>query len=278
MSKQKRFEKCFQGALRLSAEDHPKVVLMSDCHRGTGTWADNFIRNRPIYTAALKFYYSRDFTYIELGDGDELWENRRFGDVYNTHREIYALLHQFHCAGRLFMLYGNHDRVKEKSAYVWKGLNPAIPFYESIILEGNNIPPVYMFHGYQGDLINDRLWKVSRWMVRYLWRPLEIRGFKDPTSAAKNYTKVRRIEEDFIRYSCEKSCILAAGHTHKPTLLKSGCGMYFNCGSCIHPEAITAIEIQEDRASLVKWSICSNPDMSLFVCREVLKEMPLSSP
>ena len=80
----RRIKKSFTKALHISIEDHPKIVIMSDCHRGTGTWADNFLKNRPIYTAALKHYYSRNFTYIELGDGDELWENRRFSDVFHT--------------------------------------------------------------------------------------------------------------------------------------------------------------------------------------------------
>ncbi len=278
MSKQKRFEKSFKKALHLSLEDHPKIVIMSDCHRGTGTWADNFIHNRPIYTAALKYYYNSGFTYIELGDGDELWENRRFSDVYKTHQEIYQLLHQFHNSRRLFMLFGNHDRIKENSAYVWRGLSPAIPFYEAVILHGKDVPPIHMFHGYQGDLINDQLWKASRWLVRYLWKPLELRGIKDPTSTAKNYTKVRQIEEDFIDYSCQKKCILIAGHTHKPTLLKTDCGMYFNSGSCVHPESITAIEIQSGTASLIKWSICSRQDMSLYVCRETLNHLSITSP
>lgn len=92
MSNYNRIEKSFSKALRLSYNVLPKLVIMSDCHRGTGTWADNFLRNRPIYTAALKHYYQENFTYIELGDGDELWENRRFADVYNTHQEIYQIL------------------------------------------------------------------------------------------------------------------------------------------------------------------------------------------
>lgn len=275
MSRQKRIQKSFAKAIKLSAEDHPKIVIMSDCHRGTGTWADNFLHNRPIYTAALKHYYNSGFTYIELGDGDELWENRRFADVYRTHREIYEIFHHFHNAGRLFMIFGNHDRCKENNAYVWRGLTPSIPFYESIIVQGHGSLPIYLFHGYQGDLINDRLWRLSRWLVRYLWKPLELRGFRDPTSAAKNYTKVRKIEEDFISYSCREKCVLGAGHTHKPTLMKTDCGAYMNSGSCVHPEAITAIEIQARKASLIKWSVCSSPDMSLYVCREVLKEMNL---
>ena len=273
--KTKRIQKSFRRALHISAEEHPKIVLMSDCHRGTGTWADNFLANRPIFTAALKHYYQKGFTYIELGDGDELWENRRFADVYKTHQEIYQLLEQYHQDGRLFLLFGNHDRVKENGAYVWRGLSAAIPFYESVVIDGLDLPPVCCFHGYQGDPINDQLWKLSRWLVRYLWRPLELRGVKDPTSAAKNYTKVRAIEDRFIRYSCEEKCVLIAGHTHKPTITRTDCGIYMNSGSCVHPCAVTAIELVFPEARLVKWSICSRPDMSLSVCREVLSETTL---
>ena len=273
--KTKRIQKSFRRALHISTEEHPKIVLMSDCHRGTGTWGDNFLANRPIFTAALKHYYQKGFTYIELGDGDELWENRRFADVYKTHQEIYQLLEQYHQDGRLFLLFGNHDRVKENGAYVWRGLSAAIPFYESVVIDGLDLPPVCCFHGYQGDPINDQLWKLSRWLVRYLWRPLELRGVKDPTSAAKNYTKVRAIEDRFIRYSCEGKCVLIAGHTHKPTITRTDCGIYMNCGSCVHPCAVTAIELVFPEARLVKWSICSRPDMSLSVCREVLSETTL---
>ena len=273
--KTKRIKKSFNKALRISAADHPRIVIMSDCHRGTGTWGDNFLANRPLFTAALKHYYQNGFTYIELGDGDELWENRRFSDVYHTHREIYDLFEKYHQMGRLFLLFGNHDRIKENSAYVWRGLSAAIPFYESVIIDGLDMPPICCFHGYQGDLINDRLWKLSRWLVRYLWRPLELRGIKDPTSAAKNYTKLRTTEERFIRYSCRQQCVLIAGHTHKPAIMETGCGIYMNSGSCVHPSAITAIELAFPAARLVKWSVCSRDDMTLSVCREVLTEINL---
>lgn len=271
-----RIRKSFDHALHLSMTDHPRIVIMADCHRGCGTWADSFLNNRPIFTAALKYYYSNQFTYIELGDGDELWENRRFTDIYHTHREIYDIFYEFHQRDRLFMVFGNHDRIKENSAYVWNtpGSQP-IPFYESIIIDDGLQVPLFMFHGYQGDFLNDQAWKFSRWLVRYLWRPLELRGVKDPTSAAKNYTRLLHTEDRFIRYSCLENCIVITGHTHKPTLMQTDCGMYFNCGSCVHPNTITAIELSPGKALLVKWSICSHSDLSLYVCREILKEMPI---
>ena len=275
MKRIKQFKRVFANAPHLSASDHPRIVLMSDCHRGTGTWADSFLSNRPIYTAALKYYHQKKFTYIELGDGDELWENRRFIDIYRTHKEVFQLFQAFHDDGRLFLLYGNHDRIKAASASFWNGTPYEFPFYEALIIDYDTGPDLYLFHGFQGDLINDRLWKLSRHLVRNLWRPLELHGVKDPTSAAKNYTKKREIENDFITFSCENQCILAAGHTHKPTLMKTDCGFYMNSGSCIHPGAITAIELRPSSATLVKWSICSKKDMSLYVCRERIKELSL---
>jgi len=278
MSKRlKKIESAFAHAIHISSKIHPKVVLVSDCHRGNGSWTDSFLPNRPIYTAALKYYFQKNFTYIELGDGDELWENRKFIDIYRTHREVFSLFHEFSRENRLFLLWGNHDRIKETESDFWKHTPFQFPFYETLIIETDSVPDLYLFHGHQGDRINDTFWKVSRSLVRHLWRPLELRGFRDPTSAAKNYTKKRKIEEDFVRYSCDAHCILAAGHTHKPTLTRTDCGMYFNSGSCVHPGAITAVELDfvTKKAVLVKWSVCSRKDMTIYVCRERLKELPI---
>lgn len=275
MNRTKAIKKAFDKALHISFADHPRIVLMSDCHRGTGSWADSFLQNRPVYTAALKYYAQKGFTYIELGDGDELWENRRFLDIYRTHREVFQLFLDLAKENRIFLLYGNHDREKEKGLFLQKGVAFPLPFYESIIVEDETGTDLFLIHGYQGDFINDRCWKLSRTLVRHLWKPLELRGVKDPTSAAKNYTKKREIEEAFIDFSCQNRCILAAGHTHKPTLMHTDCGIYINSGSCVHPGAITAVEIRSQTATLVKWSICSRKDMSLSVCRERLKTLPL---
>ena len=63
--------------------------------------------------------------------------------------------------------------------------------YEGIILENeyNNKQRIFLIHGHQGDLINDRLWKLGRFLVRYIWKPLEIWGLNNSTRAAKNYKK-----------------------------------------------------------------------------------------
>ena len=254
-----RIKRAYNKATHIKVDAAQGLVIISDCHRGSGTWADNFLPNRPIYIAALKYYYQKNYTYIELGDGDELWENRSFEEIRKTHSEVFSLFSLFARDNRLFLIHGNHDKVLARDGRK-----------EALIIERAKTP-LFMIHGHQGDLINDSLWQLSRWLVRYLWKPLELRGFRNPTSAAKNNVKLRKAEARYMKFSCDNHCILIAGHTHRPMLsVDEKCGMYFNSGSCVHPGAITAIEILGDMATLVKWSICARDDMSLYICREII--------
>ena len=63
--------------------------------------------------------------------------------------------------------------------------------------------------------------------------------------------------------------ILITGHTHRP-VLGSKDSLYFNTGSCVHPRCITCIELVHRELSLVKWTLSTKPDRTLFVAREVL--------
>lgn len=69
-----RLNRAFKKAKKLPLNETSKYVLFSDCHRGDNSFADDFARNRKIYHFALSQYLQKDFTYIELGDGDELWK------------------------------------------------------------------------------------------------------------------------------------------------------------------------------------------------------------
>ena len=68
----RRISNAFEGALRLPLCPCSKYILLSDCHRGVGNANDNFLSNEYLYLAALQHYFRRGFTYLELGDGDEL--------------------------------------------------------------------------------------------------------------------------------------------------------------------------------------------------------------
>ena len=146
------FQKHLRGALKLPLSDNSKYVLFSDCHRGVGTSNDNFLKNQHLYFAALQHYYQNNFTYIELGDGDELWENRSFNRILEIHSNVFWLLSQFYYQKRLYLIYGNHDIVKQNSSFAtlkckiyycdatqcYLPLFPGITFQSGIILWDKN--------------------------------------------------------------------------------------------------------------------------------------------
>lgn len=285
MSALKRLTEIFKSAKIIDFDDTTKIVLMSDCHRGDGSWADDLARNENVYYSALNYYYKNDYTYIELGDGDELWENNDFSVITEAHNDTFMLLQKFYKQKRLYMIYGNHDMVKKNRSFVKKELccffdehlkkcfplfNQMVP-YESLVLRhsrtGNK---VFLIHGHQVDFLNDRLWKFARFLVRHLWRHLESLGFNDPTSAAKNNNKKSSVESILTAWAQKEKQMLIAGHTHRPVFPNTGEPLYFNDGSCVHPRCITAIEIVEGRISLVKWCIRSTQDSLLSVRKIVL--------
>lgn len=282
MSADRRLNSAFAKAPVLPLSYTSRYVLFSDCHRGCGTHNDNFLKNQNIYFAALKYYYSHGYTYIELGDGDELWENRSFDAIKSIHNNTFWLLSRFYKEDRLLMLYGNHDIVKKNPGYTRRNcssypcsscpdepLFPGIVFYPGAVLKstvcGNEL---YLTHGHQADFFNSVLWRTARFLVRYVWRPLESVGFLDPTSAAKNNTKKKKTENRLSLWARKNGCILITGHTHRPMLHSPV--SYCNTGSCVHPRCVTCIEIEYMRISLVKWTLGTRPDRTLFVAREVL--------
>ncbi len=68
-----------------------------------------------------------------------------------------------------------------------KDLLNRLSFDEGIILEVDGFDKnILLIHGHQADFFNYVLWKWSRFLVRILWKPLQILGINDPTSPAKN--------------------------------------------------------------------------------------------
>lgn len=286
MSTSARLSQVFATSPVVQFDDTSRIIIMSDCHRGTGSWADDFSGNQNLFFAALYYYYENDYTYIELGDGDELWENRNMEDIINAHSDAFWLMSLLYREERLLMLYGNHDIVKSDPRYIKNrchsfycdsinstmSLFPGIKMLEGLILQYKNTKHrVFLTHGHQGDLINDNLWKLSRFLVRYIWRPLELVGIKDPTSASKNHNKKSTVEKRLMDWSMDNNQMLICGHTHRSVFPIVGDALYFNDGSCVHPRCITGIEIRNGMIALVKWAIMTKPDRTLFVGREILE-------
>lgn len=266
-----RIEAAFKDAQVLNGREHVRIVFFSDCHRGTGTWNDSFLNNKILYQAALNYYWHEGFTYVEIGDGDELWENRSFDLISEIHSDVFSQLDRFYHSGRLYMLWGNHDKVKSKKNFSVKRYGFSPQCYQSVIIKmPHETQDLYVLHGHQADIFNDRLWPLARWMVRYLWKPLELAGFKDPTSAARNYKKSKKVEKRLSGWAEKNRKNIMAGHTHRPVLPPEQAAGYFNTGSCIHPNGITCMELVSGQLSLIKWVLCAGEENALYVCRHVI--------
>jgi UDP-2,3-diacylglucosamine pyrophosphatase LpxH len=285
-----RLTKLLNSSKIIDFDNNSKIVFISDCHRGDDSWKDNLEPNRNLYYAALSYYYENGYTHIEIGDGDELWENRNFLSICESYEEIYKLLYKFYLDNRFYMIFGNHDKIKEnnKASIIIKNLMSEnqfkatslsalqlyekLPIYESLVL--NYLPEnikILVLHGHQGDILSDNLWMVSRFLVRYVWSVLEgVLGFKDPTSPARNYKKRTALEKKILNWISKNNCMVIAGHTHRPYLPKTNDLPYFNDGSCVSPYSISSIEIQSGSIYLVTWRVEINSDKTFFASREII--------
>jgi UDP-2,3-diacylglucosamine pyrophosphatase LpxH len=287
MSSKTRLDRAYQNAKIIDFDDSSKFILFSDCHRGDNSFADDFAKNRNIYYHALKHYFKEGYQYFEVGDGDELWENLSFKSIFNAHQNVYMLLKEFHKTNRLHMIWGNHDMVYRNPDYVKKYLSTYfdpkigeevelfkdIKYYEGIVLKHSvTKQDVFLTHGHQADWWNYLFWKWSRFMVRILWKPLNVMGIADPTSPAKNYKELIKIERKTKKWiAANNNLITIVGHTHRPRFPEVGAIAYFNDGSCVHPRSITGIEIENGEISLIKWEIATKEDGTLQIIKLILE-------
>jgi len=259
-----------------------KLIVMSDMHRGDGSGADDFAKNSLIYRCALEYYLAEGFTYIELGDAEELWENDSFDQIYITHTPVYELLTKFHdpdqAKTRYLKLWGNHDLYWKESEAVYRALFPGIEIHEGIILKNT----ILLIHGHQADpKCCGEAAVVSKFFVHHFWTDLQRCGVRDPTRAALNpglCNEVDRCLHDWANNNDQGITAIIAGHTHRPvfenlSLTERRClesrlktkgieikhqpdRSYYNTGSCVHPLRITGIEITYEeglKLRLVEW-------------------------
>ena len=289
MSSQKRLSRVYSRAKVVPFDDSSKFIFFSDVHRGDNGYADDFAKNRNIYYHALKHYFKEGFVYCELGDGDEMWEHLSFEPLFEAHKNVYFLLRKYHRAKRLHLIYGNHDMVYKNPEFVRKQLstyfNPKdekeeilfddLMFYEGIILKHRESDQeIFLTHGHQADFMNYHGWRFQRFMVRILWKPLQVWGIADPTSPAKNNRELIKIEKRIKRWIVQNRFLMTiTGHTHRPRFPEPGEIPYFNDGSCVHPRSITGIELENGTISLIKWQIATRDDGVLQIVR-----IPLEGP
>ena len=272
---------------RIVFDDRSQYVFMSDLHRGDNSAGDEFGQNRHIYYHALQYYFHDGFTYVEAGDGDELWETVHYEYIRSSHAEIFQLLKKFNDDNRLIMIYGNHNIQISDPEYVKKNMTnnfdefldreveilPGLKPVEAVVMEYEKTgQEIFVCHGHQGQLLNDQLWFISFVFCRFFWRYLHRLGFNYAANPAKNRYKRAKMEKAMSKWLETKgNLMLICGHTHRSRLPQPGQPRYFNIGCGIHPRGITCIEIVFGEIALVSWSMHARRDGMLYIKRTVIK-------
>ncbi len=281
-----RLLKAYESGIKVPFNNKDKIIFFSDIHRGDNSISDEFAHNQNIYYHALNHYFQNGYTYIEVGDGDELWEHSKFKHIRGAHSDVYCLIREFYIQDRFWMLYGNHNMSFKHGHHVKYNLHeffdeykdevsplfPGIEVHESLILTHEETgKEVFVVHGHQGDFINDHIWRIMKFINRHFWHYLHIVGFRNPASPAKNRHKRHKIEKNYTRWIKKYRKMLIVGHTHRPKFPSNGEEPYFNTGSCIFPRSITGLEINEGKIGLVDWRIKPDAEGSLHISKTYLK-------
>ena len=257
----RRLDRAYARAAVVTVDDDARIAVFSDCHRGTNGRSDGFARNKPIFLRALDYYYERGYTFIEAGDGDELWQNRHFHIIREAHRCVFERFHRFYEENRLYLLFGNHDVPGRRGNPTEKD---GIPVHEGVVLRHRSGGrEIFVVHGHQADLVADHLMPLSRMVVRYVARYLRALGMihyqvKDPilaTLTERLEDALSTIEKRLMTWALTRGRITICGHTHRPVVSLPDIAPYFNTGSCVFPGFITGLELENGYIRLVKWVV-----------------------
>lgn len=282
----RRLTNAYNNAYIESFDENSKYIFFSDVHRGDDSISDEFARNQNLLLHALNHYYQKGFVYVEVGDGDELWEYSKFKHIRLAHTDIFVVMKKFFDKGRFIMLYGNHNIYLKNSKYVsenyfefydeynqkrvelFRGLIPQ----EALLLKHRESEQeILIVHGHQGDFMNDQGWMISMFLLRYFWRFMHIVGFENPASPARNLFKRHKVEKAYNKWIEKHKMMLICGHTHRPKFPKVGELPYFNTGCCIRTRGICGIEIENDKITMVDWRIVADSSGVVRVARQVVR-------
>jgi len=184
-----------------------RLLIVSDLHLGNGGSRDDFRRNAPLFEAALRRYYlPAGFALVLNGDIEEL---QRFplAEVRRAWREVFELFAEFRRGAGLFKIYGNHDFVLSLRED---------PFPADELLEGLRLTrdgqSLFVFHGHQASLFQERFMSLSALALRYVATPLGFRSYSTSHDSRRQF----RVERRVYTFASAGKLISLIGHTHRP--------------------------------------------------------------
>lgn len=264
----RRFDRVLATSPEIPFDDSSRIVFFSDCHRGDNGRSDAFKRNASLFLQVLQHYDNNGFSYVEVGDGDELWQNRSLRVIRAAHARVFEMLHRLQQQNRLHLIFGNHD---VSGAHPEQMEKDGMLAREGLVLRHRHTrQSIFVVHGHQADLTSYGAYGMSRFLVRYIWSTMQRVGLarvNTDINRAEGQGRLEkgvglwldseqvRVEQRIREWTVARRQVVICGHTHMPAFSSH----YFNTGTCIYPGYITGLEIQGGEISAVKWTWNNTP-------------------
>ncbi len=211
-----------KGILLALRPDEMPIVIFSDHHKGARDGRDDFGPAEKNYLAALHYYNSRKFYYINLGDSEELWENNIF-TILKHNKATFEMERLFAERNAYCKIYGNHDLYWQNDPFAQIALKKMygrhVDIHTGIVLRVS-LPTgpidILCTHGHQGDAQSDGN-AFSKWFVSNIWGPTQ--AFLDVntnTPACNHENKTLHNQYMYEWSAAQRELVLITGHTHQP--------------------------------------------------------------
>lgn len=243
-----------------------RIIFFSDAHRGDGGREDSFVPNKRLFLHALNHYFHKGYTYVEVGDGDELWKYPDFSRIRRAHHEVFDLLHRFKRENRLHIVTGNHDvRRPEEMETERDGLVSHEAFF---LKHQESEQDLFVIHGHQVDISSSRMHHFSQWFVERFLPLLQRTGMI--TTIARERQQISmpdsfwswlkslkpstcQVEQRLMQWASERRQMIICGHTHVHQFPRNVNVPYFNTGSCLYDKSLTGLELVNGRLQMIRW-------------------------
>lgn len=202
--------------------DTGRFIILSDQHKGAKDLADDFRNTEANFMNALRYYYDEGFTFINLGDCEELWEATP-AQVIEKNRQTLLEEARFHAAGRYHRMYGNHDLEWnyeiQRLLYLKPIFGPKLAVNQGLLLTTTYKEKTYFIflaHGHQGDQRSDGN-AFSKWFVAAIWTPIQRFLEIQVDRLSDSFELVDKHNILMYEWSAtNKDLLFISGHTHKP--------------------------------------------------------------
>jgi predicted phosphodiesterase len=275
-----------------------KFIIFSDQHKGNKDFADDFANCEFNYVTALKYYQYECFSFINLGDSEELWKYTA-EEIIPKNTAAFNAEAAFQQDNKYYKTFGNHDLIWKNKMDVERLLknNFKMPMsvYEGILLKAiinNETLNVFCTHGHQGDKLSDNN-AFSTWLVAHIWTPIQRYLKINVNSPSSDYTLRNKHNKIMYEWSVTKrNVLLITGHTHRPVFASGKYSnhpsnnidtdyidhslkpTYFNSGCCCYNDGdITGIEIADGFIRLIKWHTQNNISSKTILEEKKLEDL-----